>query len=112
MAERIDEEHGGGGAERRQQDDDGTNADSSGSSVGRRRRRLPWAVFESKLKVVAPQLLHDFESLRLFAGLRTHPPQWLMGVEGSGSPWHFHQDACDRLAIALSWVPPDLCGVH
>jgi ankyrin repeat protein len=54
---------------------------------------LPECVFENKLSTTRPALLQDIGTLRLFDGYRVHPHQFLVGVAGSGAPFHFHQEA-------------------
>ena len=56
----------------------------------------PDALFENKLEL-HPALLEEFETLRLFAGYRVHPHQFLVGPVGSGAPTHYHQDAYNAL---------------
>lgn len=57
----------------------------------------PDTLFEHKLQGHHPALLKDIETLRLFAGFRIHPHQFLVGPVGSGAPFHFHQDAYNAL---------------
>ena len=71
----------------------------------RRNESLPECVFENKLSATRPALLRDIGTLRLFDGYRVHPHQFLVGVAGSGAPFHFHQEAYNVLLTGSKlWV--------
>ena len=66
---------------------------------------LPECIFENKLSSTRPALLHDIGTLRLFDGYQVHPHQFLVGVPGSGAPFHFHQEAFNVLLTGSKlWV--------